>query len=555
MAEVIPMSSINILYNVPLSPDYVNTFYFESEFAQQNYFNTAFQKRTYGFESYQRKNRGWLRINAPYKDVFNANYLTFINTQTIKDSVPYAIYENKTFYAFITEVVYINDAVSEIHYEIDVIQTYMFNWVFHETFIERETVRRDTEFDYYLDEGLPTPEFVNGESTEMLFKRVNIENAPSRPLSEMDYVVAATVDELYHDKTDDVDITQLVQGAISGCRLLRFGSPEVCKRWLENLPGEKFGAILGIYLVPRLIIEYQESNPLATTSLFHSGFETLDGYVPKNKKLYHSPYFNVVVQSSDGIAIPFDITLLDTKQFLLAFSPTTPFTGTLYPVTYKKNTLAHQQPGVIAPSIYAIPLPQLPTFTWSNDTYKAWAALNSGFMAVSNIQSGVDLVANVGMAIGGAIGSALFPGGSGPTGSLRSIGSDIANIANNYFTQRNAKNAPDSYNGSAANQSAALNGNYGYRYYNRTLTYDIAKSIDDYFTMFGYKINTVKFPDLNARTRFTYLKTADCDIGGPIPSDDKVTINTIFNSGIRFWNDKSTFGVYSIDNPGRDTPY
>lgn len=75
------------------------------------------------------------------------------------------------------------------------------------------------------------------------------------------------------------------------------------------------------------------------------------------------------------------------------------------------------------------------------------------------------------------------------------------------------------------------------------------ETIDKYFTMFGYSTAKVKVPNICVRTRFTYTKTANCTlINNDIPVSDTDKIESIFNNGIRFWKDKSTFGNYTDDN-------
>ena len=79
MAEIIPQGTIILYRDVPLSPDYNNTFWFQTQAVQASHFQTSYQSVRFENQSYQRKNRGWVRLKAPYKDVFNTNYMMFRN--------------------------------------------------------------------------------------------------------------------------------------------------------------------------------------------------------------------------------------------------------------------------------------------------------------------------------------------------------------------------------------------------------------------------------------------------------------------------------------------
>ena len=47
-----------------------------------------------------------------------------------------------------------------------------------------------------------------------------------------------------------------------------------------------------------------------------------------------------------------------------------------------------------------------------------------------------------------------------------------------------------------------------------------AKIIDKYFSMYGYKINDLKLPNISGRSNWNYVKTIGCNILGDIPQED-----------------------------------
>ena len=75
--------------------------------------------------------------------------------------------------------------------------------------------------------------------------------------------------------------------------------------------------------------------------------------------------------------------------------------------------------------------------------------------------------------------------------------------------------------------------------------FEYAKIIDDYFSMFGYKINIVKVPNITGRRNWNNKKTIDCNFDGDIPQTDLNIIKTMFNNGVTLWHNPSTMYNYS----------
>ena len=77
---------------------------------------------------------------------------------------------------------------------------------------------------------------------------------------------------------------------------------------------------------------------------------------------------------------------------------------------------------------------------------------------------------------------------------------------------------------------------------------EFARQIDSYFTMFGYKVNSLKVPEIHSRRNWNYVKTVDCNFSGDIPGDDLVKIRNMFNTGFTIWHNPNTFLDYSQSN-------
>lgn len=148
-----PQTTIKLLKGVPLDPDYRHTVYFEDARDQLEYF-ASFETLMFDNQSYQRINKGQLRLEvaargSAYDSYMSYNYLTFKNTG----------YEAKPIYAFITSIDYVNDNTIQVTYEIDIMQTFAFDYKILPSYVEREIPRTDTPGDNLIPENLERGEY------------------------------------------------------------------------------------------------------------------------------------------------------------------------------------------------------------------------------------------------------------------------------------------------------------------------------------------------------------------------------------------------------------
>lgn len=55
------------------------------------------------------------------------------------------------------------------------------------------------------------------------------------------------------------------------------------------------------------------------------------------------------------------------------------------------------------------------------------------------------------------------------------------------------------------------------------------------FDMFGYAVHQHLTPNMNARPNWTYCKTIGCIVHGNMPASAARDIESMFDSGVRFW--------------------
>ena len=78
---------------------------------------------------------------------------------------------------------------------------------------------------------------------------------------------------------------------------------------------------------------------------------------------------------------------------------------------------------------------------------------------------------------------------------------------------------------------------------------EFAKIIDDYFDMFGYKVNKMEIPNLHTRVNWNYLKLISPNVESEdVPEKDMNTYKQMLTNGITFWHNPNTFRDYSQNN-------
>lgn len=110
-------------------------------------------------------------LSLPYLLIDNCSYQrhdNYINFPTHIDSIlhyNYVMYQNdnysdKYFYSFITNMEYVNDNLTRVYIETDCFQTWQFDIIYHNMFVEREHVNNDAIGLHTIPEGLETGPYI-----------------------------------------------------------------------------------------------------------------------------------------------------------------------------------------------------------------------------------------------------------------------------------------------------------------------------------------------------------------------------------------------------------
>lgn len=503
---ILPNTTVKLLKNCPLDKSYENTIFFPTIAAQTAYF-TSLAGYTFTEQTYQRVHSNKIRVAMNAEPLYNCNYLAFQN----------ASFGTKWFYAFVLSVEYINNITSEITYQIDVLQTWHFDYVLKQCLVEREHTSTDNVGDNLVPENLELGEYITDDmdGTNQLAPKV--------------IVVAATFDDNY----DNVNGT-IYSGIFSGLYYHVYPNTTQgaidCAAFITGA-GAKSSGIVSVFLMPECmvtnILEPAKSYTITKTKKVSGA---IDGYIPRNKKLYTHPYNFLYVTNMQGNAGIFPYEYFDDTScsFLLAGDMSPHPSVVLAPINYKGvvNDFPNYDEKMV--------LSGYPQLGFNVDTFRAWLAQNATSLALNALSSGMQIAAGVAAA-------EPVTAASGVVGAL----GVVSQVYQHSIIPNQAK-------GGAGSTTNCAIGIQDFMFMHKHIRAEFLRIIDDYFDMFGYAVHRVKIPNRNARPEWTYTKTIGCKIDANVstglPGDDMETIESLYNAGIRWWNNPDHVGNYTYNN-------
>lgn len=503
------------LLNVPLENDYLHTLYFSSLEKQSSYFLGRAVK-VYTDFNYQRKDN-IIRVPAHYDSILNCNYVMYRNSA----------YSNKWFYAFITDMKYIDDGRTDISIETDVIQTWFFDYTVKQSFVEREHVKDDTIGLHTIPEGLEMGDYVSNSHE----RDENLDDL------YIVYGVTSTSDGLRIGGFN-------YNGIYSGIQYFTSPNAELITKALNNYDEGKIDAIQCVFLAPKFLVatgdftdvsNVGKSETAKTYDILIKKSYDLDGYTPKNNKLLTNPYNFLYVSNNNGSSAvyPYEYFNNDTNAEFRVKGALTPGCSIRLTPIYYKGTQHYDEE--------SINLGKFPICNWNSDVYTNWLTQNSVNIATSLGAGITQIVGGAAMALGsGGIAAAI--GGGSIVGGIKSIVGTMGEVSAHSAQPPQANgniNCGDVITASKRNS---------FHFYKMSIKKEYAEIIDKYFDMFGYKVNMLKVPNKNHRANYWYTKCIDVNIDGAIPMKDMRKIKDCYNKGITFWSNPANIGNYSVSN-------
>lgn len=590
MGYIAPNSDLFILRGVPLDRNYTHTLYVDKIENQFISFKPYIKYQLNNL-SYQRYANGVIRVEILADTLYDCNYIIFKNTA----------FGNKLFYAFVDRVEYISNKVSEIYYTIDVMQTWYFDYVLGDCYVEREHTETDEIGENVVEENLSVGELTVADKKEFRYNtneyKLVILYVPNFTEGKATIITGTTVDgERILPVTAEINeylyrgfvINNIYMGCcfiattIDGSDLRKATTSSITVNTIIEKLEDLKANIVNMFQVPKQL--YDEYYPLDFPTQLKTikplskkysikrtdRFYSRNGdyfYYPLNKKLFCYPYKQLILSNNNGTTATYKWEVFNkdiTPSFNIDGVPIISPEIMCYPTNYRKIEKDYES-GII--------LNDFPTPPWSEDSFAKWWAQNKEAYITSLLSTAVVAAVGIGSAYmigsaatGGALAGAETAVAQRAKSAIRgtSVGA-AASIANGIGSYIQAKNTPDQISGQLGCSSLrAAQDRIGFSFYDMGVDADVAKTIDNYFTMFGYAIKKLKVPNVrkeNARLRrhWNYIKTQECVIHAAknkgLMAQDEETIANIYNNGITFWNVISEIGDYSLDNTvGGDTP-
>lgn len=144
---IAPQTNIRLL-KVPFEIDNKNQLTFTNLSEQTNYF-LSLPYLLIDNCSYQRHDN-YINFPAHIDSILHYNYVMYQNEN----------YSNKYFYSFITNMEYVNDNLTRVYIETDCFQTWQFDIIYHNMFVEREHVNNDEIGLHTVPENISTGDII-----------------------------------------------------------------------------------------------------------------------------------------------------------------------------------------------------------------------------------------------------------------------------------------------------------------------------------------------------------------------------------------------------------
>lgn len=581
MAYIAPNSEIYLYNNIEFDNSYKDTMWFNNATEQNAYFSINKEpKYSFTSQQYTRTSRGKIRIQRIADSLYDCNYMRFKNKRISADGS-----SDKWFYAFITDVEYINEQVTEVTFEIDVMQTYLFDIILEDSFVIRQHSTSDNKFEHLIAEDLDCGEdyiVANGSGIE-----------------------AGTVGSVYHVIKKEPDQFAVVTTKVSdgpdvnnpyGCIInkipcvvgliywpIQESSFTGFKNYFDRVdrdnivnafafPGEltplvplnAYGGAPGYSIAAY--------NEITMTYAGPSCPNTIDGYTPRNYKLFNYPYNLLGVSNRQGDSLEFKYELFNYNM-LPTDNPTFTTHGVLLPSPFYA-LVPNGYRGLVEDYDTAIPLTNYPTMPISRDSFGSWLNQNRSGILTGLFANGV-MRAVSGLSITAGRTGFLFDANEA-TGAAQIAQKQVPAVAptplqysytpgweqkeqivphiNSNFINGvsfaigkyiNASRMPNSVAGSFSGSGLTAGAEkFEYVFYQLQIRREYAMAIDSYFDMFGYKMNRIMPINRSSRPLWNYVKTAGCNLRNShnnlthIDGADSSVLSkvqSIYDSGITFW--------------------
>lgn len=585
----IPLSGtdIRLLSDVPFSNDYKHTRWFGTQAAQTDYFMNKPLTHSMSQANFQRiEGQSFIRADKSIDDLWHTNYLMFQNN-------------GKWFYGFVTRLEYVQSNRTNVHFQIDVFQTWSFRMNFKPSYVNREHRQLwnadGTPYINTVDEGLnygteydvvaTTPVQPSGAYKWLVIvSKTPIETDNN----EIQSSIVATPQPLnyyaipYRDD-DSVPTIYLAKQQIS---LIATGKPSKILEVLYNSIST-VNDIVSIYVTDYIGVEHSwdgqqitfpnNSNDVSYSlieqistgevfTLLH--FRHVSHFVPqyieafpdkysgfnsvRESKLLMYPYTSLVLMDFKGNMSEFKLEYIQNNNVRVAYKgslgtsnhTSVGITDYNRSIGDGQSELTSNETALINSNPNDVPI--------LNDHLASYLQGNKN--SLQNQRSTIEFN-GVMNAIGGAVGTAssAMQGNtagalSGATGTVQGLGNTQLQLEGINAKIRDIGNTPPNISKMGSNTAYNFGNGYdGVFLMKKQIKLEYRRKLQDYFNMFGYKVNEVKIPNFHTRKYWNYVQTTSCVITGSFNHEDLTELKAIFDNGITFWH-TDDIGNYDLEN-------
>lgn len=541
---------LKLYKNFPVN-DYANQVYYSNENTRDAEFD-KYEDRTIKDLASCDKTKQQIRLQVNYYVGNQYNYGCIVEN-------------DKRYYIFIDKVEWKSNLNTVIlHYSYDYWQTYCYEITLKDSFVEREHVSDDSFGKHIIDEGLPIDEY-KVQSSEILDGNNN----------GMYFCISVS------DTNGVISTGHSVQESIpSTCRPSKYEQSvqitfsddlDIISHYLDMLVAKnKIDGISGLYSIPKVAIPNKIQKQgydwnTGEDDVKYIGFNndlpdmlewdlskpsTVDGYTPINKKCFTHPYCFVNITNNNGSSLYGQFELADDKstvKFRYYFPCIEGNTSFGYLENYDGVSKNFDK------SIQGQTNIELPFVT---NTFSAYMSANQN--SIANQYSTIDRNEKVSIAksgINGAVGLIGNIATRNVAGAVSSVLGTAGGVADAMLSSYNQRQAIDSSLKDVESKANVSHGAYtgvgniicgqiGFKGQLITVTAENIKMIDDYFSMFGYKVNTIKVPQFTSRKYWNYIKTSGINMIGNVPQDALNVLKQMFDNGVTMWHSLSYMYKY-----------
>lgn len=583
--STIPLSGTNIrlLSGIPFNSDYKNTRWFDSLTEQTNWFLSRNVVHSISEANFQRiEGHTFISVNKSIDELWNAGYVMFQN----------ASYNNKWFYGFVTKLEYVQRNTTYVHFEIDVMQTWVFNVRFLPSFVVRE---HDTQYNTdgtpsinTLDEGL-------NYGTEYDVVRVD----QCRAYNDLFFLVVVSKSAM-HDTNATVKIEPNINALpqpltyyvhpfkLDGTSPViqttgDFGQTVNASNIIDILTGimtqsSAVNDVVSLYVTDyfgynanydgtNISFDGNKFKPVTIGSITTICVTNLTQYEPRIINMGYKYAYCTITGESKLMMSPYTILTLDDFKGNRVTLKNEYINGTDIMVSIKgslgtSNKVSYSIDNYLQDS----------NATYSTITGLEHAVINNNpndipiinDMLASYLQGNRNSIANQKAQIGfnGMIGAMKSFVGVGqavidknPLGGVNAGLEGVQSVGNAYYDtqalmakQQDIANVPPSLNSMGSNSNFDYgNGIYGLYLIKKQIKPEYMKKLDDFFKMYGYKKNEVKLPNVHTRQNWNYIQTKGIILTSDINNQDLQILKNIFDNGVTLWH-TDDIGNYGLQN-------